>query len=41
MNFLVLGIGESGLANVVEVLIGEGVEEHELNDGVDGTDKGI
>ena len=41
MNLLVLGIGESGLANVVEVLIGEGVEEHELNDGVDGTDKGI
>jgi len=41
MNLLVLGTGESGLANVFEVFIGEGVEEHELNDGVDGTDKGI
>ena len=41
MNLLVLGTGESSLANVFEVFIGEGVEERELNGGVVGTDKGI
>ena len=41
MYFLYIGTGETGLANVFEVFGGEGVEDDELNDGVDGTDKGI